>query len=194
MQRVSPSRPPPPRDIGVLHRGGGGSSTGESRVGRSPDWPHRSSWDLNPGPALLPADFGFAQHMSPWDEKHVLRGSPLYMAPEMVCRRQYDARVDLWSVGVILYGETSLPLLSTLRVTLYLGQAFLGLSWVQMRIKGSTLRDFWSPFCGRARPDLTLFPSGPSSAFFHRSPLWAAPLCLQIVLRARRKDSQQSGD
>lgn len=25
------------------------------------------------------------------------------MAPEMVCRRQYDSRVDLWSVGVILY-------------------------------------------------------------------------------------------
>uniref|UniRef100_A0A8C5JYZ3 non-specific serine/threonine protein kinase n=1 Tax=Jaculus jaculus TaxID=51337 RepID=A0A8C5JYZ3_JACJA len=54
-------------------------------------------------PGLLPTDFGFAQHMSPWDEKHVLRGSPLYMAPEMVCQRQYDARVDLWSVGVILY-------------------------------------------------------------------------------------------
>ncbi|XP_028630238.1 serine/threonine-protein kinase ULK3 isoform X2 [Grammomys surdaster] len=54
-------------------------------------------------PHLKLADFGFAQHMSPWDEKHVLRGSPLYMAPEMVCRRQYDARVDLWSVGVILY-------------------------------------------------------------------------------------------
>lgn len=42
--------------------------------------------------------------MSPWDEQHVLRGSPLYMAPEMVCRQQYDACVDLWSVGVILYG------------------------------------------------------------------------------------------
>ncbi|NWX27480.1 ULK3 kinase, partial [Notiomystis cincta] len=53
--------------------------------------------------AVCPADFGFAQYMSPWDEKHVLRGSPLYMAPEMVCRQQYDARVDLWSVGVILY-------------------------------------------------------------------------------------------
>ncbi|XP_072409066.1 serine/threonine-protein kinase ULK3 isoform X2 [Chiloscyllium punctatum] len=52
---------------------------------------------------LQQLDFGFAQHMSPWDEKHVLRGSPLYMAPEMVCRQQYDARVDLWSVGVILY-------------------------------------------------------------------------------------------
>lgn len=51
------------------------------------------------------SDFGFAQYMSPWDEHSVLRGSPLYMAPEMVCRRQYDSRVDLWSVGVILYGE-----------------------------------------------------------------------------------------
>uniref|UniRef100_A0A8C2QL37 Serine/threonine-protein kinase ULK3 n=1 Tax=Cricetulus griseus TaxID=10029 RepID=A0A8C2QL37_CRIGR len=54
-------------------------------------------------PHLKLADFGFAQHMSPWDEKHVLRGSPLYMAPEMVCQRQNDARVDLWSTGVILY-------------------------------------------------------------------------------------------
>ncbi|XP_015728256.1 serine/threonine-protein kinase ULK3 isoform X3 [Coturnix japonica] len=54
-------------------------------------------------PQLKLADFGFAQYMSPWDEKHVLRGSPLYMAPEMVCCQQYDARVDLWSVGVILY-------------------------------------------------------------------------------------------
>ncbi|KAI4789499.1 hypothetical protein KUCAC02_035203, partial [Chaenocephalus aceratus] len=47
--------------------------------------------------------FGFARYMSPWDEQSSLRGSPLYMAPEMVCRRQYDSRVDLWSVGVILY-------------------------------------------------------------------------------------------
>lgn len=51
--------------------------------------------------------------MSPWDEHSVLRGSPLYMAPEMVCRRQYDSRVDLWSVGVILYGELYPPLSNT---------------------------------------------------------------------------------
>ncbi|XP_057707267.1 serine/threonine-protein kinase ULK3 isoform X2 [Corythoichthys intestinalis] len=68
-----------------------------------------SHLDLKPqnillcGSVLKLADFGFAQYMSPWDEKSVLRGSPLYMAPEMVCRRQYDSRVDLWSVGVILY-------------------------------------------------------------------------------------------
>ncbi|KTF75443.1 hypothetical protein cypCar_00048656, partial [Cyprinus carpio] len=37
------------------------------------------------------------QYMSPWDEQQALRGSPLYMAPEIVCRRYYDARVDLWA-------------------------------------------------------------------------------------------------
>ncbi|XP_051579836.1 serine/threonine-protein kinase ULK3-like isoform X2 [Myxocyprinus asiaticus] len=68
-----------------------------------------SHLDLKPqnillsGNVLKLADFGFAQYMSPWDEQHALRGSPLYMAPEMVCSRHYDARVDLWSVGVILY-------------------------------------------------------------------------------------------
>lgn len=66
------------------------------------------------------ADFGFAQYMSPWDEQSALRGSPLYMAPEMVCRQQYDARVDLWSVGVILYGESlSLSSLSLFYIVLF---------------------------------------------------------------------------
>ena len=31
-----------------------------------------------------------------------------YQAPEMICSLKYDARVDLWSVGVILYGESLL--------------------------------------------------------------------------------------
>ncbi|KAL0858272.1 hypothetical protein ABMA27_012176 [Loxostege sticticalis] len=50
---------------------------------------------------LKVADFGFAQYMSSsW--RRCVRGSPLYMAPEMILG-DYDARVDLWSVGVIMY-------------------------------------------------------------------------------------------
>ncbi|TRZ03062.1 hypothetical protein DNTS_029718 [Danionella cerebrum] len=62
--------------------------------------------DLKPQNMLLSGnllklgDFGFAQYMSICEE---LRGSPLYMAPEIICKKHYDARVDLWSVGVILY-------------------------------------------------------------------------------------------
>ncbi|XP_013133492.1 PREDICTED: serine/threonine-protein kinase ULK3-like, partial [Papilio polytes] len=50
---------------------------------------------------LKVADFGFAQHVAGAGQR-CLRGSPLYMAPEML-RGHHDARVDLWSVGVIMY-------------------------------------------------------------------------------------------
>ncbi|XP_045456376.1 serine/threonine-protein kinase ULK3-like [Melitaea cinxia] len=50
---------------------------------------------------LKVADFGFAQHLTE-DSLKSVRGSPLYMAPEMI-QGKYDARVDLWSVGVIMY-------------------------------------------------------------------------------------------
>ncbi|OWF35249.1 serine/threonine-protein kinase ULK3-like [Mizuhopecten yessoensis] len=54
-------------------------------------------------PYLRIADFGFAKHMFHGDELHAMRGSPLYMAPEIICKGIYDARVDIWSIGVILY-------------------------------------------------------------------------------------------
>ena len=53
---------------------------------------------------FFPPDFGFAQYLKSNDGATDMRGSPLYMAPEMFLSRVYDARVDLWSVGVILYG------------------------------------------------------------------------------------------
>lgn len=49
-------------------------------------------------------DFGLAQYLHSDSEASSLRGSPLYMAPEILLKHQYDARVDLWSVGIILYG------------------------------------------------------------------------------------------
>lgn len=54
-------------------------------------------------PVLKVADFGFAHYLLDLTDATFLRGSPLYMAPEIVCQRQYDAKADLWSVGVILY-------------------------------------------------------------------------------------------
>ena len=54
-------------------------------------------------PRLKLADFGFAQKFFNDQTKTALRGSPLYMAPEMILKKRYDAKVDLWSTGVILY-------------------------------------------------------------------------------------------
>ncbi|XP_068204137.1 serine/threonine-protein kinase ULK3 [Palaemon carinicauda] len=54
-------------------------------------------------PILKIGDFGLAQLMPEDDTNSTIKGSPLYMAPEIVLKRKYDAKVDLWSVGVILY-------------------------------------------------------------------------------------------
>lgn len=54
-------------------------------------------------PSLKLADFGFAQYMREDKQSRSLRGSPLYMAPEILKCKVYDSKVDLWSVGVILY-------------------------------------------------------------------------------------------
>nr|CAD7409667.1 unnamed protein product [Timema cristinae] len=56
-----------------------------------------------PALVLKLGDFGFAQYLSPDTYHNSLRGSPLYMAPEILLKHKYDCRVDLWSVGVIMF-------------------------------------------------------------------------------------------
>lgn len=53
--------------------------------------------------STLILDFGFARFLSNSQTKFAICGSPLYMAPEILLKNKYDARVDLWSVGVIMY-------------------------------------------------------------------------------------------
>ncbi|MCO5597738.1 hypothetical protein L7F22_051819 [Adiantum nelumboides] len=60
-----------------------------------------SSSDTNA--VLKIADFGFARSLQPQGLAETLCGSPLYMAPEILLSKKYDAKADLWSVGTILY-------------------------------------------------------------------------------------------
>lgn len=48
-------------------------------------------------------DFGFAKEVNTPDMNSTLCGSPMFMAPEIICESRIHARSDLWSIGVILY-------------------------------------------------------------------------------------------
>ena len=65
--------------------------------------PHNLFLDSKDNPILKVGDFGFAQHILDKEGRNNLRGSPLYMAVEMFLSDSYDASVDLWSCGVILF-------------------------------------------------------------------------------------------
>jgi serine/threonine protein kinase len=66
--------------------------------------------DLKPHNILLSkngnikiADFGFVKDYTEISMFDTLCGSPIYMAPEILQHKKYDAKVDLWSIGIILY-------------------------------------------------------------------------------------------
>eukprot|EP00268_Persea_americana_P024116 TRINITY_DN23589_c0_g2_i1.p1 TRINITY_DN23589_c0_g2~~TRINITY_DN23589_c0_g2_i1.p1 ORF type:complete len:630 (+),score=137.15 TRINITY_DN23589_c0_g2_i1:371-2260(+) len=54
-------------------------------------------------PVLKIGDFGFARYLKPQGLADTVCGSPLYMAPEIIQGKKYDAKADLWSVGAILF-------------------------------------------------------------------------------------------
>uniref|UniRef100_A0A8D8SF66 non-specific serine/threonine protein kinase n=1 Tax=Cacopsylla melanoneura TaxID=428564 RepID=A0A8D8SF66_9HEMI len=59
---------------------------------------------LNKAGIAMLCDFGFARSMAAGT--HVLtsiKGTPLYMAPELIAERPYDHTADLWSLGCIAY-------------------------------------------------------------------------------------------
>ncbi len=66
--------------------------------------------DLKPQNILISSDntlkltdFGFARHFDDQGLAETLCGTPLYMAPEIIKFKKYGIKVDLWSLGVIIY-------------------------------------------------------------------------------------------
>jgi DNA-binding NarL/FixJ family response regulator len=60
---------------------------------------------LRPDGSVVLIDFGLARHMDATRSTAigVLRGSPYYMSPEQVQRRELDARSDQYALGVVCY-------------------------------------------------------------------------------------------
>ena len=96
------------RSKGRLHEGTAQTWIGHLAAGLECLWRrslvHR---DLKPQNLLLTeatddgvlkiGDFGFARQLGPSKLAETLCGSPLYMAPEILALKRYDAKADLWS-------------------------------------------------------------------------------------------------
>jgi len=55
--------------------------------------------DLN---CIKMIDFGLSKDYSADSIMHTMSGSPYYIAPEVFLQK-YDAKIDIWSMGVVLY-------------------------------------------------------------------------------------------
>ena len=58
--------------------------------------------DIN-NPIIKLIDFGFACHIPKSGYMNSFFGSPIYTAPEIIQKWSYSEKVDLWSIGVILF-------------------------------------------------------------------------------------------
>lgn len=71
---------------------------------QSPDERQLGPWDEDEIDIQVKiADFGLAKFTGEMQFTNTLCGTPSYVAPEVLVKKGYTSKVDLWSAGVILY-------------------------------------------------------------------------------------------
>lgn len=71
-------------------------------MGNSCAWFHGSSWFLTVFLFSSSADFGLCAQLTPERRTRcTVLGSPYWVAPEILKRKEYDTQVDIWALGIV---------------------------------------------------------------------------------------------